>query len=125
MPNRRNPLLFLDLRSNPILFGPLARLLQYSSGISNKPLATTEHTMNANYADDWTNALGTDIATLERARRVAVQAAEAIYATDSTDVSRSLLIVGYCDDLDELLTDTLALATVDGNGNNKRLFSVV
>lgn len=81
--------------------------------------------MNANYADDWTNALGTDIATLERARRVAVQAAEAIYATDSTDVSRSLLIVGYCDDLDELLTDTLALATVDGNGNNKRLFSVV
>lgn len=81
--------------------------------------------MNANYSDNWTDALGIDVATLERARRVAVQTAENIYATDSVDLHRSLMIVGYCDDLDELLADTLRLATVDGNGNNQRLFSVI
>lgn len=60
---------------------------------------------------------------MERARRIAVQTAENIYATDSVDLHRSLLIVGYCDDLDELLADTLRLATVDGNGICQRSFS--
>lgn len=81
--------------------------------------------MQANYSSDWTDALGTDIATMERARRVAVQAAEAIYATDSTELSRSLLIVGYCGDLDELLADTLRLATVDSNGSTNCNFSCI
>ena len=81
--------------------------------------------MNANYSDDWADALGIDVATLERARRVAIRAAEAIYATDSVDLNRSLLIVGYCDDLNELLADTLRLADFDHNGICYRLFSMV
>ena len=81
--------------------------------------------MNANYTDDWTDALGIDVATLERARRVAVQAAELLYATDSVDLPRSLLIVGYCDDLNEVLADTLRLADYDHNGNCERSFSVI
>jgi hypothetical protein len=124
MPNCRNPLLLLDLRINPILFGPLARLLQYSLFVLNTH-QRNEVTMQNTYTDDWTTALGIDIATLERARRVAVQAAEAIWNTDSVDLSRSLLIVGYCDDLNEVLVDTLRLADYDLRGNCQRLFSMI